>query len=110
MTIRMLAAMMLAVSTLPVHAGTVEVKNCSGGPIVVYSHNDNDLALIVAYADVTIDHTKTGSIGCATDRCRLKVTYDGRYNSGWAMFSYSWGVCAWGSWVTDLNPISQCTC
>ncbi|MGE0725118.1 MAG: hypothetical protein AB7O45_12130 [Alphaproteobacteria bacterium] len=110
MTIRLLAAALLALFTLPAHAGTVAVKNCSNGPIVVESFNSNDAILFAPFATIGVDNRSTNSISCATDGCKLRVTYNGSSNNGWKNYVYFGGACAQGPWNAELARIENCTC
>jgi hypothetical protein len=110
MTIRLLAAALLALLALPANAGTVQVKNCSGDSVRVYSYNSDDTIYFASFAEVAIDKGRTENISCRTDACKLKVEYGGSSNNGWMNYVYSWGVCARGPWNAELTPIERCTC
>lgn len=110
MTIRLLAATLLALLVLPAHAAPVKVKNCWSGAIVVESFNSTDSILFASFATIGVARTETGEIHCQTDACKLRVSYGGSTNNGWSGYTYMGTVCAQGPWNAELVRTENCGC
>jgi len=103
-------AVLLGVWAVEAHAGSMDVKNCSGMKIRVQSYNSMDTIYFASFANVDIDHRTQASIACGTDTCKLKVYYGDTTNTMWMNYAYSWGVCAQGPWNAELERIERCAC
>lgn len=116
---RYLAASLLVtfLSAAPVAAIELRIKNCTNGLVSVFLYNNYDSSFIAyASAEAQLPHKVSVSLFCATNSCRLRVSYAPDYRSPFGRVidyiepSYKTDLCLLNADQQVLHEIATCSC
>ncbi|MGE0725115.1 MAG: hypothetical protein AB7O45_12115 [Alphaproteobacteria bacterium] len=109
---KLLMAALLVLPAIPAGAVTFNVKNCWLDSVHVYTYNSNDTVHLVPFGSsgTLILKGSTAGVSCATDACKVRVTFHDYVVPGWSNYTYASDRCVASDLGPELGTISSCHC
>ena len=110
---KLLVAALFTLPAVQSEAVVFKIKNCWWEAVQVYTYNSNDTVYWVPFggtAGTPVARGSTVGISCATDTCKVKVSFRGESHPAWANYTYASDRCVISDFNGDLPDLNDCRC